>query len=98
MLLQGLDALLRSLGPTAALEAEGARYDTDRQSTHLASNFSDHRTCSCAGAAPHAGGYEHHVRTSQARLDFGATLVSRFEPNARVRARAQSARSLQANA
>ncbi len=73
-----------------ALEGEGLGDHTDRQDATFPGALGDDRRRTCAGAAAHAGGDEHHMRAIEVLGDQIGRFLSRGHPHFRVCAGAQA--------
>ena len=57
------NAILRQFFLAIAFKSKGYRHYTYGQYAHFLGQTSQQRSCTCAGAAAHTGGNEHHIRT-----------------------------------
>lgn len=81
---QGLDAVLSLVGTATSLEGERAGDHTDGQGTQRASDASDDRRATGAGAAAFTGGHEDHVSALEHFLDFFFVVLGSLASDIRV--------------
>ena len=84
-------------GTAAALEAERAGDDRDRQRAEAARDLRDDRGTAGAGAAALARGDEHHVGALEHLLDLVAVVLGGLAPDLGVGAGAEPTRELAAD-
>ena len=93
---QGIYIVLNFLNPGQSigharlrLKAEGFRHHTDSQNAHILRKLGHHRSRTRSGAAAHAAGDKHHVRSLQCLRNLFGALLRSLLTDLRLRTRAK---------